>query len=601
MNRPDTHVTDTLGRTQLRAALEGLGWTVNLVENDYGTDFEVEVFQAGKSTGISFKVQLKSSRGPEYSQPGDYIALQIPRANVEYMCRELHVPIVIVQADITNKKTFWTAPQLDVKAIQTLLREPHQSSLTFHIPTKNRLPDTWVDLLQAVGQAETLLSLRSLLNDPLASFLESIEGRVDKERVRADLRNKSDGIRLQQAHESLAAGAIEDARSKVASTLADDTSSIEIRFWALLSSEDIETADAAKRGATAEEQALIRLSIAERIRALTGNGPAHLKFYGVLLKRASELLLLVSRDWGQYINWKLNETTGDRFWRVQLAFERARLTRQVARKYNECVRLAKYACASEHLWALPQALIRIALGLTLFIQRLRDEGLLQAAAAYRDSALSICRVAAWVAVAQGDDERLANAAGAAGGLAESTESPAYQWARQTLEFLADPGTKAEHIERLESFGRQLDSSAAGSVISIEEEQRIYTSMATALGIDLARRDDRIANAVRIGIADWDPTRILRNCQHLFVSLGSHGLVGDWLQLPTVGTKFLHCTLLGHTIGGISLDSVYQTFQQDHCASCNKCRPQAADWHYSHSWQRAQNDLHQIYIDRGNQL
>jgi hypothetical protein len=41
MNRPETHVTDTVGRTQLRAALEGLGWTLNLVENDYGTDFDV--------------------------------------------------------------------------------------------------------------------------------------------------------------------------------------------------------------------------------------------------------------------------------------------------------------------------------------------------------------------------------------------------------------------------------------------------------------------------------------------------------------------------------------------------------------------------------
>jgi hypothetical protein len=45
------------------------------------------------------------------------------------------------------------------------------------------------------------------------------------------------------------------------------------------------------------------------------------------------------------------------------------------------------------------------------------------------------------------------------------------------------------------------------------------------------------------------------CQHLFVSLGSHGLVGEWLQLPTVGTKFLHCTLLNYTIAFVPDDIV----------------------------------------------
>jgi hypothetical protein len=45
MHRPDAHVTDTCGRTQLRTALESLGWTVNPIENDYGSDFEVEVLR----------------------------------------------------------------------------------------------------------------------------------------------------------------------------------------------------------------------------------------------------------------------------------------------------------------------------------------------------------------------------------------------------------------------------------------------------------------------------------------------------------------------------------------------------------------------------
>ena len=155
--------------------------------------------------------------------------------------------------------------------------------------------------------------------------------------------------------------------------------------------------------------------------------------------------------------------------------------------------------------------------------------------------------------------------------------------------------------RMERFGRQLDTAAAGYEIDIGEEQRIYTSMATALGIDLSATDDRIATAVRIGIADWDPTRILRNCQHLFVSLGSHGMVGEWLRLPTIRMKLLHCTLHGHTIGGVSLDNVYAGFRESYCVSCTDCRPHGPDWHYSHEWQRAQNEIHQKFVDRGHQM
>jgi hypothetical protein len=149
MHRPDAHVTDTSGRTQLRAALESLGWTVNPIENDYGSDFEVEVFQAGQSTGVTFKIQLKSSRAPQYSAKGDFVSIEISRENADYMCRELRVPMLLVLADIEQKETFWTVTQLDKNVLQSLRASPGQGSVTFRIPLQNRLPATWENLLLA--------------------------------------------------------------------------------------------------------------------------------------------------------------------------------------------------------------------------------------------------------------------------------------------------------------------------------------------------------------------------------------------------------------------------------------------------------------------
>jgi hypothetical protein len=83
------------------------------------------------------------------------------------------------------------------------------------------------------------------------------------------------------------------------------------------------------------------------------------------------------------------------------------------------------------------------------------------------------------------------------------------------------------------------------------------ALASYLGIDLSNEHDTIARAIRIGIADFDPTRVLKNCQRLFVTPGSHANGGRVAQTSDVGTKFLYCTLHWFGIGGVSLDRTLQ--------------------------------------------
>lgn len=64
-------------------------------------------------------------------------------------------------------------------------------------------------------------------------------------------------------------------------------------------------------------------------------------------------------------------------------------------------------------------------------------------------------------------------------------------------------------------------------------------MAHALGIDLSNPSDPIVEMVNVGIADFDPTRVLRNCEHMFLTLGRQGhgmfhmVLAQQLQLPTM--------------------------------------------------------------------
>jgi len=94
--------------------------------------------------------------------------------------------------------------------------------------------------------------------------------------------------------------------------------------------------------------------------------------------------------------------------------------------------------------------------------------------------------------------------------------------------------------------------------------------------------------------------VVKNCQHFFVTIGSTGLPGEWLGLPTAGSKLLHCTLKGKSIGGISLDTVYAAFKSEYCNGCKECVPHPPDWRYSHKWQGRQNELHKDFIPVSNE-
>jgi hypothetical protein len=330
---------------------------------------------------------------------------------------------------------------------------------------------------------------------------------------------------------------------------------------------------------------------------LVRNGPPHLKFFALIASKAAELYALVHGDFGIHLNAQVNQKDGDPFWKVQLAFVRARSAERIARKYNQCARLAGYAVNYPFRWALPQALLRIVYALMPFLIRLRNDDWKEAANAYRDRAFQIVKLAAWLAGDAGDEDCLGMAIATASILAEEPTEEIAVWARQALPTIANEKLRADLLNRLNNLG-QSRKAPDKEEISFAEEQQIYEQMAASLGIDLSATEDRIAWIVRIGLQDLDPGRVLKNCEHLFVSLGSHGAVGDWMRLPTAGSKLLHCTLHGNSVGGMSLDDVYGLFKQNYCEKCKDCAPHPPEWEYTRTWQLEQNVKHAKFAERG---
>jgi hypothetical protein len=138
-------------------------------------------------------------------------------------------------------------------------------------------------------------------------------------------------------------------------------------------------------------------------------------------------------------------------------------------------------------------------------------------------------------------------------------------------------------------------------VSVETEQQVYRNMAFALGIDLSDADNPFSEMVNIGIDDLDPTRVLRNCEHMIVTLGRrghtmvHAILAQQLQLPTMGPKVVHCSLHKYTRIGISFDETYERFRTDYCDKCPDRAPRLEDWHYTHEWQQSENQANAEFM------
>jgi hypothetical protein len=127
--------------------------------------------------------------------------------------------------------------------------------------------------------------------------------------------------------------------------------------------------------------------------------------------------------------------------------------------------------------------------------------------------------------------------------------------------------------------------------TIQDEIQRIREMAAAMGVDLSDETDPIADVVRIGLADLNPERVLKTCQHLFVQPGSIGIPGEMLGLWSAGSKQLLCVKHGYGFSSLSLDSIYALMDQMYCTKCPDRSPHPTDWRWSHEWQEAQHKLH----------
>ncbi len=598
MTRPIQHEIDTAARRQFEQSLPA-AWVARLQPDDYGIDYEVEVFQQHQPTGIAFKVQLKGTTGPSRSVDGGTAAVRLNLGAVEQLCHHINAPVVVVLADVTNRQTMWYAPQLDQhlhKRIRTAVA-CSQKTISLHIPTCNLLPDTTHLLLVDIAHCGTVLATRTVVQTEVPTFVHDIADTLDPAHTIRALQERADGLRIQEIETLVRSGQLTRAKEAVSVMVASPQSAVEARFAALIYTEPIAAAEHPPDAAGEEQLLGVQLDTALAMRQLARKGPRHLKYYAALAFKTAQLASATRTDSSLFLNWQVNAGQGDPYWLAALSWARRKAADLVVLRYRHAHRLLECLVQAELYSLFPHAADRVLLAMIRFQVRLWLEGLTETARAYRaslveivdfslqlasvlqewDDAVRVCTTLAWFANPE-DPTDVREVAG---------------WARDRACQLQAPDMRDEALRGIREVEEQLlnPRSQAELEHDFELEHDAYVRMAAALGVDLGDQQDPVAQIIRQGLEDLNPGRVLRNCQHLFVTIQSTGLPGRWLHLPTAGAKRLCCTLHGHWVEGISLDGLYAVFQGAHCLDCSDVAPHPEHWEWSRHWQLEQDKKH----------
>jgi len=147
--RTRAHQLEDISRNRLRDIFINLGWVVEDLNQDYGEDFLVRIFEKGKATHFSFYIQAKSTDNIStyLSKDKKQISYPIKSDHIEHWNR-FWEPVVLTVWDSDTDITYW-------EIIQTFVEDNKRynstkkkgKSLSVNIPIENKLDAEGVKLI----------------------------------------------------------------------------------------------------------------------------------------------------------------------------------------------------------------------------------------------------------------------------------------------------------------------------------------------------------------------------------------------------------------------------------------------------------------------
>jgi len=583
ITKPEEHEIDRAGKLLVRRVLESIKWVLNDVQEDYGIDSNIQLFEGEHPTGAWFHVQLKSSRHSEYSTDQTFISQSLSLDHARHYAREMRQPVILIHADLGAEKIYWHAPQLD-HALHAALESSTAKTITVRIPTRQDLPNSAPHLLTTLDNIYLALATRELLSSSTRSFAESLTHFPDQQRLAQEFHNKSDLLRLNRMRELFHSGHFRDARSRAEVLLNDPDSIVESKFWAQVQLHAIDCHETIHAGKPQNELPDLALKHARALQRLTHSGPNYLKFYALITRHAAELEIMAHESFSLFMAHKVHvQSGGNPMMILGLYARRSALTRRLVSKYNRCVRLARYAASYKGRWALGRALSNIVKAIGSLMVTLRAEEHGEFESSFARSALQICKLAVWICNETNDAEGTVVVILSALLMVHREDSDAYRWAVETAHDITDVAVRTDALGAIERAARRWRGEKIPGDYEGDTKWQIMQNIATGIGLDLSDEKSPLVRELRAAARDDSPERVLLQCEHLLAAQGAIGptarKIRGLLGIDTVGSKVIHCTLHDYHAEGQDLDTAYGEFKRSYCDSCPDTKPRPSDWHY----------------------
>ena len=609
MKRPKQHQIEEKAYDQFKNCLP-IYWVVRNQTHDYGVDREVEIFSQNAnseavSTGYIFKAQVKGTEDAKASKKGDLIKFQLKVDRTSYLCNEVDVPVFFILADVKSNKTWWYPIQLDKDLKQRILaaNKKEQKTITLNIPTQNILPDTLKSLVATLDDIKMSHACDSFVELPQRNF-DNLSLSLDEI---AELEKKfTDKVFITKITKLWQNRNYEGLEKASRDALSNMSSSTATKVSATLCIE--KSYENKMKGSPTLQAQLDKLYFrtAVAIKDITKDENKSWRLCSAIVWRAALLRIASSDDFALYINNKIREgeksaDSADGFsyiCNVTLLFARQQALKKVLRLYNQCLRLIALALNLEEYWMIPQVTLRVAQALPPVFIHLWEEQLEETATLLRDHFNNVLRKTVTISFALGRFDDAAQLVYVAFTLNSQKNKEQYQetydWATNTLNRIPDESRRKVWLDCLDDMCQTFNPEKnkieyEESDTPTEEEYQMYVQMAQAMGINLGDPNDEIAQIVNIGLRDFNPERVLKNCKNLFVYIGHYGIPAEMLKLYTAGSKYLRCLKKDVVVGGQSLDVIYNCMKQEHCTSCEYVEPWPNDWKWTRSWQKTESE------------
>ena len=563
-------------------------------QEDVGIDGEVELeTDDGTGSGFIFKVQIKGVAETALIDEGRVLPFSLKLERLKYYMNNLEVPVILIVVDLATDSIYWLSLQ-DNSALReslTMATVKGQDSLTVHVPVNQVYEGNWSAMLSAVGQSMDWLRLHAVqrmtagVHETInATPLESIEDLLKKYSQVASL------LRGRKFDDLFRTGNHEELCSEALAVLRADSEEVRARFSAGLHLERVLQAHFKPASEAFIEQAIplyMELGKLARPRGVD----RHLKMMSVVLHRALQLQLVVRQHFHARISDQLAES--DPLASLVSRSVRSQADNTVATLIYKTNILAHRLLQSGLVQLLAEFITRV---ITSLIMHLREQEV-QGNAEYA-SALS-----EWIEYLVGVHEKWARHTGEDADLATSAIIMASLGTASTIE---DATARAKEIASkivdqeianhvFATIQKFRDAAGNSEEMTPEEELEFFRERAVSMGFQVDNPQDDLSRVVAIGLRDFNPERVMRDCCHLMVLPSrSLGIPARLVGLQFAGTKTIRCMLHGYAISGWSLDEIYgglggpgplSGFKGQYCDSCPDREARDQSWCWTSSWYR----------------